>query len=283
MSNARFATHRRLVPAYLACAGLGLLGVLSAFSGSSGEKEQAYSLSFKSRAYTDPEKGRICLPRDCLSYIRFRSTGKPRPFIAGGWGKEGTMALLATPSDVTMLVRTSGTGVIEFTEFAAEPAGDAADFVCADWLRQKPDLILARILRIDSWEEQGDQMKAFLDIFRVPGKNQPPAPAPMFKAVADVELCAGAKSVRVERIPVRISLVLQEELKWFFVRTYWLMTVEGSGSFRGESLGLTGADAGDIRFDLVAAAMRSVPPPHNAIDVSIESAGSVTEQGVTSE
>jgi hypothetical protein len=63
------------------------------------------------------------------------------------------------------------------------------------------------------------------------------------------------------------------------------MTVTASGSFRGDALGLTGADAGDVKFDLVAAGLRALPPTHKAADaVNMDADGTTaSDLGVSHE
>lgn len=191
--------------AVLPAAALAVAAALLMPGAFAADTDREYFISFKSRAYTDPEKGWICLPRDCLSFVRFHSASKPRPLLASGWGKEGTLKLKVSPTETMAMIDSKGTGVIEFTEFAATGAADADAFACSDWARQPPRTLDVRIVRITQWEEQGNTMQKMMDMFAPSRKGDQPPLVPTFKALADLELACGTKTVKTAGMPVKIE------------------------------------------------------------------------------
>jgi hypothetical protein len=266
------------------CAAALAAAFLRASPAAAAEGDREYVVSFKSRTYTDPEKGFICLPRECLSYVKFHSPAKPRPLFAAGWGKEGLVKVKFVPTEDMAVMDSKGTGIVEFTEFAAGASAEAADFACSDWARQPPDNLVVKISRIEQWAEEGNRMKALSEAISVPRWDKP-APKPAFKAVADIEIACGTRSAALSKLPVRVDFSFEVAEMWGMVRLYWLMTVTASGSFRGDALGLTGADAGDVKFDLVAAGLRALPPTHKAADaVNMDADGTTaSDLGVSHE
>lgn len=143
------------------------------------------------------------------TYAVCRSPERRRPLFQHGRANGGDFKLHFSRDVLEsslFKVKTTGGFVLEFTPDVVL-AADVDDFAAADWLRHpsQPHLRIA-VLGMKKWTERGEDSRVLFDPGRGGCSRSEEPLSASFTALADLEVAAGGKTVRLKDVPVEAKI-----------------------------------------------------------------------------
>jgi hypothetical protein len=153
------------------------------------------------------------------TYAVCRSPERRRPLFQHGRAGGGNLKLRFTRDALVsslFQVETTGGFVLNFEPDAVR-ASDVDAFAAADWLRHPstPHLkVTFQALR--KWKEEGESSGVLFDPARGGRAAREEALSASFTTLADMEVAAGGKTVRLEDVPVKVKI--SDRVRYWSIR-----------------------------------------------------------------
>jgi hypothetical protein len=167
--------------------------------------------------------------------------------------------------------RAEGSGIVQF-ESACTVLPNVEEFTAAEILQPgKPAAVQVRFHSMRKAEADDADLAAFFDGVKrravavqeaeeEAGLGEPAEIPPVrfpLSAVAHLEIRHAEHAVQCPNVNLSLELIVGD---------FWRIDVQGEFSFKGSALGLTGADAGELRGYLYAGAFSPVPESFRPLD-----------------